>query len=76
MNSLLGREVIDIHFGLLGTLSEVLFTPAHDVWVVKGTKKDILIPVVGAYIREVPSAGALYVEVPVGFVGEKNKEDA
>lgn len=76
VNSLLGREVIDAHFGLLGTLSEVLFTPAHDVWVVKSTKKDILIPVVGAYIREVPSAGALYVEVPAGFVGEKNGEDA
>ena len=32
---LMGREVVDERFGLLGTIVEIMSTPANDVWVVE-----------------------------------------
>lgn len=33
---LMGREVVDERFGSLGTIVEIMSTPANDVWVVEG----------------------------------------
>ena len=35
---LLGREVVDERFGSLGTIVEIMSTPANDVWAVEGDR--------------------------------------
>lgn len=42
---LMGREVVDERFGSLGTIVEIMSTPANDVWVVEGDRYgEVLIP--------------------------------
>lgn len=42
---LMGREVADERFGSLGTIVEIVSTPANDVWVVEGDRYgEVLIP--------------------------------
>ena len=44
---LMGREVVDERFGSLGTIVEIMSTPANDVWVVEGDRYgEVLIPVI------------------------------
>jgi 16S rRNA processing protein RimM len=42
----IGRAVEDQQRGALGTIVEVIFTGANDVWVVQGPFGEILIPVI------------------------------
>ena len=74
--SLLAREVVDKHFGSLGTITDVLVLPAHDVWVVTGSKGEILIPVVDAFIRDVSAGKAICVEIPSSLIEQEEGDDA
>lgn len=67
---LIGREVLMRVSGeYLGTIAEVLETPAHDVWVIKRPQKsDILLPVVDAFVPEIPLSGPLQVLPPHGLI--------
>ena len=50
---LLGSKVLDQNGGLLGTLKEVLQPGANDVFVVKTSGEDLLIPVVDAFVTDI-----------------------
>ena len=53
-NDLIGSEVVNEAEELLGELSDILFLPANDVWVVKQQgKKDLLLPNIKSVIRKV-----------------------
>ncbi len=53
-NDLIGSEVVNEAEELLGELSDILFLPANDVWVVKRQgKKDLLLPNIKSVIRKV-----------------------
>ncbi len=64
------RAVHDRCHGDLGTIREVLSSPAQDVWVVQGRYGEVLIPVVDAMVRDIPCDEALPIEVdlPEGLV--------
>lgn len=62
-----GREVEDERLGSLGHITDVMFGPANDVWVVESDRGETLIPVVDACVLDVPSAGPISVRVPRGL---------
>lgn len=69
VDDLLGREVVDERFGVLGTIREVMLTPAHDVWVVDGgTWGEVLIPVIEQVVEKIPDSGAICVRVMDGLI--------
>ena len=65
---LLGREVVDARFGSLGSITEVMETPANDVWVVEGAYGEVLIPVVEAAVEPVPDGGAIRSHIMDGLI--------
>lgn len=67
-DALIGRTVMDERLGLLGTITQVMRTPAHDVWVVNGIRGEVLVPVVDAIVGDYVSEGSLSVHVPRGLV--------
>ena len=69
VDELIGREVVDVRFGSLGTVHEVMETPANDVWVVDGTSHgEVLIPVIPDVIDAIPHAGPLSVHIMDGLL--------
>ncbi len=53
-SDLLGLKVLTEAKEEIGTIKEILFLPANDVWVVKrANKKDLLLPVIPAVILKV-----------------------
>ncbi|MBM6774107.1 ribosome maturation factor RimM [Olsenella profusa] len=66
---LVGREVAEGD-EVLGEISEVMSGPANDVWVVRGARGELLLPVIDAVVREVPEEGAIQVRVPAGLTWE------
>lgn len=66
--SLAGREVCDLEAGPLGSIEEVMRGPANDVWVVEGPRGEVMVPVVDAYVVEVPPEGPITVDLPRGLV--------
>ena len=68
-DDLLDREVIDGRYGSLGTIQEVLETPANDVWVIDGsTYGEVLIPVIDQVIAEIPEEGPIAVTIMDGII--------
>ena len=66
---LMGREVVDERLGLLGTIVEIMSTPANDVWVVEGDRYgEVLIPVIEQVVLDLPDAGAISVHVMDGLI--------
>lgn len=65
---MLGREVVDVELGSIGTIQEVLASPAQDVWVCRGQRGEVLVPVVDAFVLAVPETGAIQVKLPAGLV--------
>lgn len=64
-HQLQGLKVLDRQLGDLGTLSELLTTAAHDIYVVKGPFGEILIPVVSEFIAEIDlKSGVVRVDLP------------
>ena len=51
----LGRQVQDERFGELGCIEELIETPAHDVWVVRGVRGEVLVPAVEEFVVDVPA---------------------
>ncbi len=50
---------------LLGTIDEVFFNGAHDVWVVKDGSREILIPVIEDIVRRIDLEGGRVVVDPI-----------
>ena len=58
---LMGREVVDERFGLLGTI--------NDVWVVEGNRYgEVLIPVIEQVVLDLPDQGTISVRVMDGLI--------
>lgn len=64
---LVGREVVSAGEGDAGTIAEVLRGPANDVWVVRGERGEILLPVIDEVVSEAPETGPITVRVPAGL---------
>ncbi len=68
-DDLLGREVFDDRYGSLGSIVEVMQTPANDVWVVDGScHGEVLIPVIDHVVTEVPDDGPISVRIMDGLI--------
>lgn len=68
-DDLIGRSVVDERHGELGSIVEVMETPANDVWVVDGGRYgEVLIPVIDDVVACIPSAGAISVRVMDGLI--------
>ncbi|MDD2557258.1 MAG: ribosome maturation factor RimM [Desulfuromonadaceae bacterium] len=68
-HQLQGLDVVDHALGALGTLDDMLTTPAHDIYIVQGPYGEVMIPVVPALVQNVDwSAGILHVTLPQGLV--------
>ena len=52
----IGFEVVDERYGSLGTVSEIIQTPANDVWVVNGPYGEVLVPVIDDTIVSLPES--------------------
>ena len=67
---LMRREVVDERFGSLGTIVEIMSTPANDVWAVEGDRYgEVLIPVIEQGVLALPAQGTIYVHVMDGLIG-------
>jgi 16S rRNA processing protein RimM len=65
----IGLRVRTAEGGDLGAVAEVMRGPAHDVYVVRGTTGEWLLPAVRAVIRRIDrGAGAITVDLPAGLV--------
>ncbi|NTU88312.1 MAG: 16S rRNA processing protein RimM [Actinobacteria bacterium] len=51
---LVGREVVCVERGRLGTIVDILFSRANDVWVVQGRFGEVMIPVIDDVVLDVP----------------------
>lgn len=60
--ALVGREVVDVTRGSLGTISEVIYGPANDIWAIQGSDGELLMPVVEHLLVDVPDAGPITVD--------------
>ncbi len=68
-HEVIGFEVEDVHYGKLGILEEVLEYPAQAVFKIKQNDKEILMPVVDPYIKQVDREHRkMTVETPEGLV--------
>lgn len=52
-DDVIGFDVIDEEHGLLGSVSEIIYTGANDVWVVDGSFGEVLIPVIDDVVLDV-----------------------
>ena len=69
-----GLEVIDQHYGNLGSIEDMFTTAAHDIYVVQGPFGEVLIPVVDQFICDVDIAGnRMMVNLPEGLVPESDE---
>lgn len=68
-DDLIGREVHDWRYGALGTICDVLETPANNVWVIEGSAYgEVLIPVIEQVVHEIPNEGAIPVRIMDGLI--------
>lgn len=69
-----GLEVVDRRRGSIGTLCDLMPTPAHDIYVVRGPFGEILIPAVDQFIVDVDlERRLLEVDLLDGFISEPNE---
>ena len=74
---LIGRGVHDERYGDLGTIEEVMETPANNVWVVSGSSYgEVLIPVIADVVRSLPDSGTIEVRIMDGLIDEAPSEGA
>jgi 16S rRNA processing protein RimM len=71
-HELIGLQVYDTAGALLGSLSEVIPTPANDVYVVNkevdGCSRELLIPAIAAVVRSIDlKSGTMVVDPPDGL---------
>lgn len=66
---LLGLTVVAADGSRLGELVEIMATPAHDVYVVRDGRREILLPAVEEVVREIDlAAGRMTVQLPPGLL--------
>ncbi len=70
---LVGLRVVGEAGEDLGVLEEVLKLPANDVFVVRGAKGEILIPVLEGVVREI-AAGTMRIAIPEGLLDPPRPE--
>jgi 16S rRNA processing protein RimM len=64
-----GLSVVSVGGERLGVLSGVLATGAHDVYIVKGEKGEILVPAVEQIVKTIdPEKGFMLVDLPLGLI--------
>jgi len=64
-----GLSVVSAGGEELGILSDVLATGAHDVYVVKGDKGEILVPAVEQIVKKIDfKKGVMVVDLPPGLI--------
>lgn len=68
VDALLGTEVRDVSRGLLGTICEVMRTPAQDVWVVRNEDREVLIPAVEPIVVSWNLGEPIVVQTPEGLI--------
>lgn len=67
-DDLVGRHVYDERYGDVGYISEILETPANDVWVVEGDYGEVLLPVIDQVVSSIPHDGPIAVHVLDGLI--------
>ncbi len=69
VGDLLGRPVVDERVGDLGSIVEVMETPANDVWVLDGSSHgEVLRPVIDEVFVALPEEGAITVHILDGLL--------
>lgn len=77
IDDLIGRKVQDFRYGYLGVITEVICTPANDVWTInEGPFGELLIPVIDEVIDSIPDDGPIHTSIMDGIVTESEREDA
>ena len=77
IDDLIGRKVQDSRYGYLGVVTEVICTPANDVWTIdEGPFGELLIPVIDEVIDSIPDDGPIHTSIMDGIVTESEREDA
>ena len=70
-HDLIGLSVETVDGEALGKVSEILFTPANDVYVVAGSDGELLLPAMRDVVLQVDlQAGMMLVKVPDGLRGD------
>jgi 16S rRNA processing protein RimM len=68
-HQLVGLDVVTTSGDDLGRLSDVLFTPANDVYVVTGPRGEVLLPAIRQVIKQIDlAAGRMVVELIPGLL--------
>ena len=69
-DDLFDREVVDERYGSLGRITEIIETPANDVWCVEGGPYgEVLIPVVEEAVEWIPFEGPIETHIMDGLIG-------
>jgi 16S rRNA processing protein RimM len=69
-HQVIGLRVEDTSGRALGAVSEILETGANDVYVVKGTGREILVPAIKDVVRVIdPAAGRMVIDPLPGMLG-------
>ena len=64
-----GISVMTIRGEKLGVLSDLLSTNAHDIYVVKGDRGEILVPAIRQMVKEIDTdRGIMVVDLPPGLI--------
>ncbi len=74
VDNLLGRAVVDERYGELGTISEVIFTPANSVWAIDGAYGEVLVPVIESVVSSIPEDGPIAIRVMDGIISTESAE--
>ena len=68
LSAVMGSEVVDEAYGVVGTIEDVLETPANDLWSVRGPYGEVLVPVVEEIVMGRDERGRWLVRLPTGLV--------
>lgn len=75
-DDLIGREVVDAGHGRIGVITEIMETPANDVWVIDGSRYgEVLLPVVPAVVPSIPEEGPIPVSAMDGLIPDAGTEE-
>ena len=68
-HEIIGFEVVDTHYGVIGVIREIIDLPGHPVARAELNQKEILIPVTDPFIKEVDREKKIFkVDLPEGLV--------
>lgn len=76
-HDLIGLEVVTADGATLGRMAEILFTPANDVYIVRGSRGEILIPATRDVVLDVDLPNhRMTVALPEGLLAPPEEADA